>query len=232
MAVSLFLHYTGEAVAPTAFLESYKTGPGRSLSAIKGASSVELYTPLSIHDPKINDGPAPLMAVQVRFGGLIAAEAALRADALSAALADFQTLAVRDWHLSYEIVTGEPVPGAGETDPSTTAAPVCYFVRYERPADDEAQFIEYYCEHHPALMAQLPAIQRCEVYTPLSWTDTLPVDRADHMLLCDTSFETADALNAALRSDVRDLLREDFHSLPAFQGRCTHFGTQRTRLLP
>ena len=81
-------------------------------------------------------------------------------------------------------------------------------------------------------MAEMPAIRRCEIYTQLGWIDALPVARADHMLICDTSFDSAEALNAALRSDVRDRLREDFHSLPRFEGRCTHFGMQRTRLLP
>lgn len=232
MAVSLFLHYTGEAADPAAFLEAYKAGSGGSLTAIDGATSVELYTPLPIDDPRIDDGMGPLLVVQVRFATLAAAEAALRAPALSAALADFQGLAVRDWQICYEIVGGEPVEAAGETDPATTALPVCYLVRYERPADDEAHFIEYYCEHHPPLMAEMPAIRRCEIYTQLGWIDALPVARADHMLICDTSFDSAEALNAALRSDVRDRLREDFHSLPRFEGRCTHFGMQRTRLLP
>ncbi len=232
MAVSLFLHYAGDVADPAGFLAAVAVGPGRAWSAIEGATSVELYTPLEISDPMIDDGAGPPLVVQARFATLIAAEAALRGRALSTALSEFQNMPIDDWQVCYEIVLGEPVSGAGETDPATTAVPVCYLVRYERPAEDEAQFIDHYCRHHPPIMAGLPAIRRCEVYTPLGWTDSLPIERADHMLICDTSFETADALNAALHSEVRDRLREDYHNLPPFEGQCTHFGMRRTRLLP
>ena len=232
MTVSLFLHCAGDAADPAAFLPSVAAGPGRSLAAVEGATSVELYTPLEIGDPMLDDGPGPPLVVQVRFAAPAAAEAALRGQALPAALSALQDMPVRDWRVRYEIVLGKPVPGAGETDPATTAVPVCYLVRYRRPAEDEARFIAHYCRHHPPIMAELPRIRRCEIYTPLAWTGGPPIERADHMLICDTSFETAAALDAALRSEVRARLREDYRNLPPFEGECTHFGMRRTRLPP
>ena len=232
MAVSLFLHYSGDTDDSDALLEAFTAGLGRALSAIDGATSVELYTPRDISDPMLDDGTGPALVAQVRFTTVIAAKAALRGQELSSALLDFHGRLTRDWWVRYEVVLGEPVAAAGEADPGTTAVPVCYLVRYERPAENEAHFIEHYCKHHPPIMAELPAIRRCEIYTPLGWTDSLPLERADHMLICDTSFETADALNAALRSEVRDRLREDYRNLPPFDGLCTHFGMRRPRLLP
>ncbi len=230
MTVSLFLHCAGAVADPAAFPTAVCAGPGRALAAIDGVTSVELYTPLEISDPMVDDGTGPPLVIQIRFAAPVAAETALHGNALAAALSEFQALPIRDWHVRYDVVLGEPVAGAGETDPATTAVPVCYLVRYERPARDEARFIARYRASHPPIMARLPDIRRCEIYTPLDWADAPAIERADHMLICDTSFETADALNAALRSKVRDRLREDYRSLPPFDGRCTHFGMRRTRL--
>ncbi len=232
MSVSLFLHCTGDIVDQGAFLRRLAAGPGRLLATVQGATSVEVYTPLEISDPMIDDGPGPPLVAQLRFAVLAAAETALRGQALPAALSAFGDVAVRDWRVRYEVLLGRPIPGAGETDPATTAVPVCYLVRYQRPAADEPRFIDQYCRHHPPIMARLPDIRRCEIYTPLAWTGALPAARADHMLICDTSFETAAALEAALRSEVRARLREDYHALPPFEGPCTHFGMRRTRFLP
>ena len=64
----------------------------------------------------------------------------------------------------------------------------------------------------------------------VSWIDAVPIARANHMLMCDIGFDSADALNAALVSEPRDKLREDFYSFPAFDGRVTHHGMARRRL--
>ena len=50
------------------------------------------------------------------------------------------------------------------------------------------------------------------------------------MLMCDIGFDSADALTAALVSEPRDKLREDFYSFPPFDGRVTHHGMARRRL--
>ena len=42
------------------------------------------------------------------------------------------------------------------------------------------------------------------------------------MLICDVSFDTFDALNASLLSDVRKELREDYQQFPPFTGDPVH----------
>ena len=89
---------------------------------------------------------------------------------------------------------GQVYPAAGETEDNTTTVAVSYLVEYCRPAEDEAAFIEYYCANHPPIMAALPKIRRLEIYTPVDWSNPLALERADHMLMCDTSFDDTDAL--------------------------------------
>ena len=45
-------------------------------------------------------------------------------------------------------------------------------------------------------------------------------------------FDSVDALNAALKSDVRHRLREDYKRFPPFTGRNTHYAMTRTRVFP
>ena len=60
----------------------------------------------------------------------------------------------------------------------------------------------------------------------------LALDRADLMLICDVSFDSTEVLTAALHSDVRQRLREDYLAFPPFTGRVGHYPMRRVRVMP
>ncbi len=151
---------------------------------------------------------------------------------MSRALDGFHDVPVSNWHADIEVMRGQVHPEAGEAMGHTTTVPVTYLVAYQRPADNEAAFIEYYCTNHPPIMAELPEIRRLEIYTPVDWSNPLALERADHMLMCDVSFDDVDALTAALHSDVRHRLREDYNTFPSFTGRVGHYPMRRIRVMP
>ncbi len=232
MAVSCFLTYWGEAQDTDAVFEAYRAGPASFLAEAPDALSVELQAPSDADDPFLGGDIPPLLVAQLRFASLAHAERALASAAVARALDEFQDVPVSDWHATVEVMRGQVHPDAGESNGDTTAVPVTYLVDYQRPADDEAAFIDYYCANHPPIMAELPGISRLEIYTPVEWTNPLALDRADAMLMCDVSFETTDALTAALHSDVRHRLRADYETFPPFSGRVGHFPMRRVRLTP
>jgi len=232
MAISCFLTYWGEAQDTDAVFEAYFAGPASFLAEAPEALSVELYAPASAADPMLGGDVPPLLVAQLRFATLATAERALASAAVSRALDEFQDIPVSNWHADIELMQGRVHPEAGESTGDTTTVPVTYLVEYCRPAEDETAFIDYYRANHPPIMAELPNIRRLEIYTPVDWSNPLALERADHMLMCDCSFDDVDALTAALHSDVRHRLREDYVTFPPFTGRVGHHPMRRVRIKP
>lgn len=99
---------------------------------------------------------------------------------------------------------------------------VSYFVRYRGSSSDPAGFAAYYREQHAAILRDFPGIGQLILHTPVAFHDPFPVRPAGTMLLAQMTFDSASALDAALRSEARKLAREDFAHFPAFDGEVTH----------
>ena len=232
MTISCFLTYWGESQDDDALFEAYLVGPASFLAEAPEALSVELYAPATATDPLLGGGVSPLIVAQLRFATTGMAEHALGETAVSRALDEFQKLPVSNWYAEIEVMRGQiPLKASGAAG-ETTAVPVTYLVEYRRPADNEELFIEYYCAKHSPIMSELPEIRRLEIYTPVDWRNPLALARSNNMLMCDCSFDNLDALTAALHSDVRHRLREDYHIFPKFTGRVGHYPMRRVRVRP
>jgi hypothetical protein len=197
----------------------------RLLTATPGLARALIYTPAQTHDPYLDDGRPPALAVQLYFPDIGALEAAVARDGHLQALAAPHALP----SLGRAAVTQQamlarafPVPDA----PSGTApgAQACsYLVTYEGAAKDQNAWVAHYVEHHTTIMARFPAIREIEVCTRIDWCGFLPWPRADAMLRNKVVFDDADALTAALNSPVRHEMRTDYQRFPAFTGTVKHF---------
>ena len=178
------------------------------VSGVPGLEKVHVYTPGRAHDPFLNDGAPPPLALQLYFGSLSSLETAV-AGPLSRvkATCEAQAMLVRSFAVS------EP-----REDPLCT-----YLVAYEGKAEDENAWHAYYLAHHPALMAQLPGIRQLEIYTPVQWISPPGWRRMECMQRNKVAFDSAEALTAALNSPVRKEMRADYARLPPFSGRVTHY---------
>src|SRR5262249_39494437 len=121
-------------------------------------------------------------------------------------------------------------PVSGEAEPGPLTAPVSYVVRYQRPTENEGDFVAHYVAHHPQIQARFPGIRSTMCYLPIAWRDPTPITPANYLLGNEVVFDSVEALDAALNSPVRHELREDFKRFPKFQGRNTHYAMRRTRL--
>lgn len=189
------------------FAEHFEGIP-RLVSGIPGLHRIHVYTPGRAHDPFLNDGAPPPLALQLYFDALTSAEAAV-AGPLSPirSICEVQAMLVRPFAV--------PEP---RKDPLVT-----YLVAYEGKAEDEDAWHAYYLAHHPPLMAKLPGIRELEIYTPVQWLCPPQWRRAQCMQRNKVAFDSAEALSAALNSPVRKEMRADYAKLPAFSGRVTHY---------
>ena len=195
---------------------------GPVLAATPGAVRGLICTPAETHDPYLDDGRPPALAVQLYFADIAALEAALapgghlQALAAPAALASLQGAAVMQQAM---VARAFPVPDAG----APAEVRCAYLVSYEGAAEDLNAWTAHYVASHTRVMARFPGIREIEVCTRLDWCGFLPWPRADAMLRNKVVFDDPAALTAALNSPVRHEMREDYRRFPLFSGAVTHF---------
>ena len=179
-----------------------------------------LFTPGTTHDPYLNDGEPPALALQLYFDAIASLEAALAADGALMALAELPSLsgATQQAMLARPFAVPDPVFRTPPDKPHCT-----YLVAYEGTAEDLPSWLSHYLAHHAAIMARFPGIRQVEVCTRIDWCGALPWQRADAMQRNKVVFDDAEALTAALNSPVRHEMRADFGKFPPFTGPVSHF---------
>jgi uncharacterized protein (TIGR02118 family) len=200
------------------------------LRGVPGLGRALVHTPARAHDPLLDDGAPPQLALQLYFDKLLDLEAAARRGGPLHALAEagaLPTLARAEVEHQAMTVRAYPVP-----DPARPAGPWCtYLVAYEGPAEDPQAWLQEYLAHHTPLMARLPGVRELEVYTAVHCVSHLPWGRATCMQRNKVVFDSPAALTDALDSPLRHEMRAHFKSLPRFSGRVTHH-PMSTRVVP
>ena len=213
MTISWFAMFRGDA--------EVSLGPLTELVArTPGLTNGLIYTPSITSDPYLNDGPPPVLGLQLNFSDLADMEAALAKDGHLQTLPNLLagTTGTQQAMLSRHF----PVPDARFRTPS--GEPHCtYLVAYEGEAEDKNVWLSYYIAHHPPIMARFPGIRQIEISTRLDWCGFLPYPRVDFLQRNKVVFDSPAALTAALNSPVRHEMRADFKNFPPFNGGNTHF---------
>jgi len=207
----------------------YENEAIRAWSALPGLTVLDLYVPAagSAKDPMVNDGPGPLFLLMLEFSGVAALEQAARSRGFAAPLASLPA----GLELSADPMERLCYPVAGQTAAMPLSTPFSYCVRYHRPAEDEARFVDFYLTSHPPLLARLPDVRNVICYLPVQGIDSAGLPSADYMLGNEVVFDTIEAFNAAMASEARRELRADFARFPRFTGPNTHYPMDRTRLV-
>jgi uncharacterized protein (TIGR02118 family) len=225
MTITYFATFRHDGVADEDDLEWLE----RWLAATPGLARGLIHTPAQTHDPYLDDGRPPALAVQLYFAEIAALEAALARNGHLAALGAPDALpSLRGAAVTQQAMLARsfPVPDAHGGAHSGTASgepPCSYLVTYEGAAEDQNAWVAHYIEHHTAIMARFPGIREIEVGTRIDWCGFLPWPRVDAMLRNKVVFDDASALTAALNSPVRHDMRADFQRFTPFTGTVTHF---------
>jgi hypothetical protein len=203
----------------------FARGPRSTWAELPGLVSLDSYVNAEqpAHDPYNNDGAGPLLLILVAFASREALASAV--GRIVASMGDLPDgVAATGSALERRFY---PV-GEG-SEPAPLEAPLSYVVRYHRPADDEAAFVDNYLASHPVTQAQLPHIRAIICYLPLDELNHLSVPGADYMIGNEVVFDSVDHLNASMKSPVREELRAHYRAFPRFTGAVTHFPMRRVR---
>ncbi len=192
-----------------------------TLKACPGLDRARVHTPAQASDPYSDDGPGPVLVLELEFGGLAACERALETAGPLSALAEPRTLpslqgakAAQQGFLARQYDVPEP---------RLAATVLCtYLVQYPGPAADVRAWHYHYARHHPAIMATFPRVREVAIYTPAEIISGLPFARACAMQRNKVAFDNPADLDAALHSPVRETMRDDFLAFPSFEGGNAH----------
>ena len=231
MTIAYFLVFSGAAEYGDAVRAWLKGAPATLYKSAPGLEALDLYTPeRTAKDPYLHDGPGPLAMLQASFRTQKDLEAFLATPQFRATVVAPSPAPPDKVSAVHDAMEQRFYPVAGEAKPGPLTAPVSYVVRYQRPAANEAEFVEHYVSNHPQIQSRFPGIRSIMCYLPIPWRDPTPITQASYLLGNEVVFDSLEALNASLNSPVRHELREDFKRFPKFSGKNTHYPMRRTRL--
>ena len=199
------------------------------MAALVGLTAFDLYIPAagSAKVPMVDDGSGPLFLLMLEFSSVAVLKQAARSRDFVAPLSSLPA----GLELSADPMKRLSYPTARQTAVIPLSAPFSYSVRYHRPAEDEARFVDFYLTIHPPLLARLPNIRNVICYLPVRGIDPAGLPSADYKLGNEVVFDTLVSFNATMASEARRELRADFAQFPRFTVQNTHYPMDRTRLV-
>ena len=223
MSVDLVLFWDWAADTPeTGISEASRAMLHELLNALPGLELAHIFTPAKTDDIYTDDGRSPPLGLQLSFASISALEAAAgETGALQALFTKEALPGLRPEQANAQAFLRRDF-AVDAPDHAPGAKPCSFVVHYPGPAADPLAWHDYYIKGHPPLMRKMPGVRAIEILTPVVWLQALPIARADHMQRNRVTFDSAEALTAALQSPIRHELREDFHHLPAFEGGNKH----------
>ena len=183
---------------------------------------VSVYAPELVEDPYVDDGPPPELVVQFNVADLEALELVFNDQDVVPILA-----APENATASAEVFEVIAYDIEGVAEPKKRTAPLSFNVRYYAPVTDEQHFVDFYLAHHPQILADLPGIHNVFCYVPVASSAKSPAPISNCILGNEVVFDTLDALNQSMKTEVRHRLREDYNAFPVRPGPNTHFAMQR-----
>ena len=203
------------------------------LVACPGLTRCLFYLPAKAKDYYTDDGPSPLLALQLYYEDIETLERNICTEGYlqQLACADFWQ-ALPDLRITHQVMVVRDFSQATRDQRADSSAALCsYLVHYPGQADDFNAWLNFYLDNHPQILRTFPGLREIEVYTRMDWRDTLPWERVHYMQRNRLIFDSAEALEAALNSPVRHKSRADFENFPSFSGSNIHFPMLTEELL-
>jgi len=229
MNIAIFVTIWSAGISSADMNDKFLDAPLDFLKGESAVHAVEVYTPEPGDVPKMDDVPAPTIIVQIDMNDSDAAKALVESDKFRSVFLDKANFPapVEDIKLDVTEIVNFPLPGH-ETPPDRTAA-LTFVVRYYGPVKNASEFADFYTKNHPPILSQFPDIRNVRCYLPLDWKTTGEVSDNRLIIGNEVVFDDLDALNAALKSDVLPLAKEDSKHFQEY-GYSTHHAMHREKV--
>ena len=199
---AVFVTVCTEDLLPDDLKTYFLEDPLRFVTGLEAVEAVEIYVPAQGEVPRMDDIPAPAISVQIDLNSAAAAKAMVSDAAFKRLFSEADSLAKRVKRITLEIVEPVHYPLPGYPTPPPRTAAMSFVVRYYGPTKNLSDFVNFYTENHPPLLAQFPGIRNVLCYLPLDWDRKEAVVNDDLVIGNEVVFDDLEALNHALDSDI------------------------------
>lgn len=172
------------------------------LKSEPAVESVEFYTPEPGDVPKIDDIPTPDLIVQIDVDSASAAENMVSSEKFVKLFLDQTEYPVEIDKINLEVLEPVHYPLPGQTEPAPRTAPLSFVVRYYGPVKDTAQFVDFYTENHPPILAKFPEIRNVLCYLPLDRNERGESGENQIVIGNEVVFDDLESFKHALSTDV------------------------------
>jgi len=229
MTIAVFINLWAAEADSSELRQKFLQQPLAYLKTAPGVESIDLYLPAGGDVPQFDDGVPPAMIIQADLPDAASARALSQDGRFLRLVANESVYSAQVEKISVDVLETVHFPIPGHQTPPARTATMSFVVRYYGPAEDEAEFVRFYTEHHPLLLATFPGIRNVLCYLPPGWQLTHEVTDSRVILGNEVVFDDLAALNRALASDVLPKLRAEGKQFAKF-GCSTHHAMERERI--
>jgi hypothetical protein len=194
----------------------------RLVRRIPGLYRAHLFSPAAVRDRYFDDGPAPMLTIQLYFERLETLEEAAGAHGTLQDLARSMPPSLSKAAGFQQVMWTRPYPTPTPPAPPRGQRSCSFLVHYPGEAQDLNEWLAYYLHHHPQIMFRFPGIREIEIHTRADWIDALPWQRVHYFQRNKIVFESPEALEQALHSPAREEMKADRAHFPPFSGGNVH----------
>lgn len=190
---------------------------------IPGLSHAHLHCPVLVRDLYFDDGPPPLLTMQLYFGRLETLEEAASAEGALLSLTRASLSSLARAKVSQQVMWTRryttPCRAAAHSEQPQSCS---FLTHYPGEPLEFNLWLSHYLQRHVPIMQSFPDIRAIEIHTRVDWVDALPWQRVAHFQRNRIVFDSPDALEHALHSPVREQMRSDRALFPPFRGGNVH----------
>ncbi len=226
MNVTIFMSIWSSGVSATDLSGYFRGAPLDWLKLQQGIRTVEIYTPEPGDVPILDDVPAPAIIVQIDVEAEGAARQLVKNENFKQQFTNDKSAGEGIETIRLELTEAVHYPVGAETAPVPRTAPLSFVVRYYGPVVDPVQFVEFYTENHPQILARFPAIRNVLCYLPLGWRESGAIENDGLVIGNEVVFDDLDALKHSMTTPVQEEALEDSYQFQDF-GYSTHHAMHR-----
>ncbi|GEM_PF-729713 len=220
------------AVATTSEVDTYfRDLPLAWLKSSPAVELVEFYTPASGRLSMMYESGAPAMMIEVNTDSIEKAKELVYSGEFKKLFTSKRLYPFAVEKINVEILEVVNYKLPGHETPPVRTAPLSFVVRYYGPVKNHSGYVDYYTNHHPALLAKFPGIRNVLCYLPVNWQSSEQVTDSRLLIGNEVVFDDLAGLEAALHSPVMDEVSKDGKQLAKFNiGDGTHHAMEREQV--
>lgn len=202
MNVSIFVTTWVSSVGSAELTNHFMDEPLSLLKSNPHVSGVEFYTAEPGDIPVMDDVPMPCLIVEIQVDSEQQARTLIGSGDFKKWFSEKQGILSDANKINLEVLEAVHFDVPGHDSPPPRTAPLSFVVRYYGPVANATEFVQFYTDNHPPILARFPKIRNVLCYLPMNWRTTGAINDESLVIGNEVVFDDLASFKAALESEV------------------------------